>query len=180
MLSMSKTVALFAGHGTQTDGSWDSGCTYKKYTEAALVARIANYAVHYLKKHASVKIITDAPKNEINMIKQVAKANAAKADIFISVHCDYEKAPSGTLPLYTSKKGKKLAAELNKAVMKSVGIKTRGLGFRTDLYELNSTNMPACIFECGSIKKDLKTMDKKANEYGKGLAKGIIKYLNLK
>jgi hypothetical protein len=63
--------------------------------------------------------------------------------------------------------------------MKYVGIKTRGIGMRTNLKELNQTHAPAVIFECGSIKADLKTMKKKYDEYGKGAAKGICKYMGV-
>ena len=57
---MSSKVAVFAGHGTSQNGSWDSGCVYGKYTEAALVAKIAASCVHYLKT-SGVEVITDAP-----------------------------------------------------------------------------------------------------------------------
>ena len=36
---MSK-VALMCGHGKSVDGSWDSGCAYGGYTEAALMLPI--------------------------------------------------------------------------------------------------------------------------------------------
>jgi hypothetical protein len=68
---------------------------------------------------------------------------------------------------------------MNKYVTKEVGIKTRGIGYRSDLYELNATTAPAVIFECGSIKADLKTMRKKYDEDGRGAAKGICKYLGI-
>jgi N-acetylmuramoyl-L-alanine amidase len=173
-----KVVGLYIGHGDSTDGSKDSGCTYKGYTEAELMKPITGACVAYL-KGSGVKVITDYPGNKINMVKQVAKSNAKGVDIHVAFHCDYDKSPSGTLPLYTSVNGKKLATLMNKYVMKYVGIKTRGVGKRTDLYELNATNMPAVIFECGSIKKDLKKMQKKADAYGKGAAQGICKYLGI-
>lgn len=175
---MSKTVALFVGHGTSTNGGWDSGCTYGKYTEAGLMKGIAKYAINYLKK-SGVKVITDYPANNINMVKQVAKSNAAGVSLHVALHCDYSKAPSGTIPLYTSAKGKKAAKLMNQYVMKYVGIKTRGVGRRTDLYELNATNAPAVIFECGSIKADLAKMKSKQKAYGKGIAEGICKYLGV-
>lgn len=180
---MSKKVALFVGHGKSTDGSWDSGCVYKykgkTYTEAKLMEPIAKWAIYYLKK-SGVKVVTDYPKNNINMIKQVAKSNSAGVALHVALHCDYSKAPSGTIPLYTSAKGKKAAKLMNQYVVKNVGIKTRGLGDRNDLYELNATNAPAVIFECGSIKSDLSKMRKKYKQYGKGIAQGICKYLGVK
>lgn len=174
-----KPIGVFIGHGNSTNGSWDCGCVYKKYTEAQLMKPITGACVQYL-RGSGVDVITDWPSNSINMVKQVQKSNQKACRIHVAFHCDYDKAPSGTLPLYTSTNGKRLAKLMNKHVMNEVKIKTRGIGKRNDLYELNATDMPACIFECGSIKKDLKKMRKKYDEYGKGAAKGICEYLGIK
>ena len=177
---MSKKVALMCGHGRCTDGSWDCGTSYGGNNEAALMLPITKAAVKYLRSYG-VKVISDADKNNNrNMIADVAWANKQKCDIYVSLHCDYYRSPSGTLPLFVSAKGKKLATAMNKAVMKALGMKTRGVCRRTDLYELNCTDMPACIFETGSIKADIKTLKKKPDTYGKAIAKGICDYLGIK
>ena len=179
---MSKTieepVGIYIGHGTNTAGGWDAGTTYKGYTEAALMKPIVGACVAYL-RGSGLKVVTDYPNNKINMIKQVAMSNAKKVAIHVAFHCDYPPAPSGTLPLYVSDAGRKLAKAMNREVTKEVGIKTRGIGRRSDLYELNCTDMPAVIFECGGIKPDRKKMKKKADAYGKGAARGICKYLGI-
>ena len=175
---MSYKVYIAIGHGRSTDGTWDAGCTYKGVTEAELMKPIAGACVAYL-KGSGVKVYTDYPGNKINMVKQVKVSNDKHVDVHVAFHCDYKGAPSGTLPLYTSGSGRKLAKDMNKYVMKEVGIDTRGIGHRNDLYELNATNAPACIFECGSIKADLKKMQKKYDEYGKGAARGICKFLGV-
>lgn len=176
---MSKLVALNCGHGKSLNGSWDAGCVYGSHTEAALMLPITKAAVKYL-RGSGVKVQTDAfSGNNRNMIADVQLANRKGADIYVSVHCDYKNAPSGTIPLYTSKRGKKLASQMNKYVRKYTGSKTRGICKRNDLYELNASNGVACIFECGSIKGDLKRFQKKSDEYGKGIARGICKYLGV-
>lgn len=177
---MSKLVALNCGHGTMANGKWDPGCAYGKHTEAGLMLPIAQAAVKYL-RGSGVKVQTDAfSGNNRNMVADVQLANRAGADIYVSVHCDYMKAPSGTMPLYKSAEGKKLAEKMNKYVKSYAGIKTRGLARRTDLYELNATNGVACIFECGSIKADLPEFQKDADAFGKGIARGICAYLGVK
>lgn len=170
-------VGLYCGHGVSTDGSWDAGCTYQGETEANLMLPITRAAVKYLRA-AGVTVYTDA-NNEINMIMQVSQANRLDVDVFVSVHCDYYRAPSGVMPLYVSGSGKNLANCLRNAVMSGVGIGSRGAIYRTDLYELNSTNAVACILETGSISADLSTFKNKYDEYGRSIAKGICDYLGI-
>lgn len=173
------TIALFVGHGKSTDGSWDPGCVYKGYTEAALMLPITQHAVRHL-EYNRIKVLTDAfDSNNLNMIKQIQMANSKGAKLFMSMHCDYSKAPTGTMPLYLSQNGKELANAVNKRVMACTGLKTRGLTKRTNLGELNNTNMVACIFETGSIKADLKLLRDKPDLYGKAVAWGICDYLGI-
>ena len=173
-------VFIACGHGTNLKGVWDSGCTYKGMQEAKLMLPITQDFVSYMRK-SGVYVYTDADDgNNINMIKCIRKANKKRISAYISIHCDWKHAPSGTLPLYKSKEDKKLAKALNKGVHKSVKIKDRGLTKRTALRELRKTKAPAsCIFETGSISKDYKVFKKKHKAYGRGLAKGLCKYLGV-
>ena len=173
-------VALMCGHGRSTDGTWDCGTSYGGNNEAALMLPITKAAVKYLRSYG-VTVISDADtNNNKNMIADVAWANKELATIYVSVHCDYYKSPSGTLPLFVSAKGRTLAAAINNAVISGMGMKTRGVTKRTDLYELNYTNMPACIFETGSIKADISKLKNDPDKYGKCIAKGICDYLGVK
>lgn len=174
---MSK-IALMCGHGKSTDGSWDCGTAYGGNNEAALMLPITKAAVKYLRA-SGVTVISDADtNNNKNMIADVSWANKEGVSIYVSLHCDWYKAPTGTLPLYVSAKGKTLATTINNAVMSGMGMKTRGVTKRTDLYELNYTDAPACIFETGSIKADISKL-KDSDKYGKCIAKGICNYLGV-
>ena len=169
-------LALMVGHGKSLDGSWDPGCVYGSYTEAGLMLPIVTAAVKYLRSKG-IKVLTDAgKKNNRNMTSCVAWANYKKADLYISVHCDYKGATKGVAPLYVSSSGKKMAKYVGKYVAKQMGMKWRGAFKRLDLYELNATDCPAVIFETGAIKADLKHL-KKADQYGKALGKAIYKYI---
>lgn len=171
-------VALMVGHGKTTSGTWDSGCAYAGYTEAALMLPITKAAVKYLRQ-SGVTVISDADtNNNRNMVVDVEWANREKVDAYISVHCDWYKAPTGVYPLYVSARGKKIADALNSAIKTGIPMKSRGVCKRTDLYELNATNAPACILETGSIKADIKIL-KNSDKYGKVIAKGICNYLGV-
>ena len=171
------TLGVYAGHGVSTDGSWDPGCTYKDYTEADLVLPITKDAVTALKR-CGFNVVTDADGNKLNMIKQVEKSNAKDVDLHLSFHLDWSKAPKGTLPICASAEGKKLAVCINKAVIGETGMTTRGIEKTDVYYETNATNMPAVIFECGSIKADLKRI-KKHKAFGEAVAMGVCDYLDV-
>lgn len=179
-----KTIAVQCGHGVSLDGSWDSGCAYKsggkQYTEAALMLPITKAAVKYLRA-SGVKVQSDADHgNNKNMIADVRQANNSGVAMYLSIHCDYSGAPMGVMPLYVSGSGKKLAKCLEKTIKKEMGMKSRGVQKRTDLFELNGTDMTACILETGSIKGDLATLKNHPDKYGKAIAKGICKYMGVK
>jgi N-acetylmuramoyl-L-alanine amidase len=171
------TVAIWAGHGKSTDGSWDPGCVYKGYTEAELVLPIAKAANAALIR-CGFNTLTDAVGNKINMIKQVEQANAKDADIHVSLHLEWSGAPKGTYPICASGEGKKLANCINKAVMREIGMTTRGVKKTDAYYETSATSMTAVIFECGAIKADLKKIQKH-KVYGEAIAEGICDYFGV-
>ena len=176
---MSKTIAVQCGHGVSLDGSWDSGCVYKGHSEAALMLKITRAAVKY-RRAAGGKVISDADHgNNKNMIEDVRWANNVGCKLYVSIHCDYSGAPKGVMPLYVSGSGKKLGKCLEKSIKKDLKMRSRGVQKRTDLWELNGTDMTACILETGSIKGDLSTLRDHPDKYGKAIAKGICAYLGV-
>lgn len=170
--------ALMVGHGKSLDGSWDSGCVYKGYTEADLMLDIVKVAVKWLRK-SGVKVITDSDDaNNRNMKSSINWAENRKARLYMSVHCDYSGSPSGVAPLYKTEADKKMAVTIGKSVASTMNMPFRGPFKRIDLYELNAPSMTSVIFETGSIKADLKKL-KDSKKYGKALAKGICKYIGV-
>ncbi len=176
---MTRKIAVMCGHGKSLDGSWDGGCAWGMYTEAALMLPITQSAVRHLRAKG-ITVLSDADTgNDKNMIACVEWANKENAEIYISIHCDYSGAPIGVMPLYVSDKGKKLAEDLNRAITSGMDMASRGIQKRVDLYELNETEMPAVVLETGSIKLDLAFL-KNFDKYGKCIADGICNYLGIK
>ena len=169
-------IAVFCGHGKSLDGSRDVGTAYGGHTEVGYCLPITKACVKYLKA-SGIEVVTDVPNNNINMIKQVELANREKVELEMSIHCDWYKGYKKVSPLYVSAKGKKLAQCVNDAVKKGMNMPSTGVVKRTDLYELNQTNMPAILLETSSIldHKHLSQSDK----YGKCIAQGICKYLGV-
>lgn len=175
-------VYIEAGHGIDRRGRWDPGCVWKKYQEAKLMIPICKSMTKYLRAKG-VYVYTDAFKgNNRNLFWLVKHIKNYDVSVLVNVHCDYKKAPRGTLPLYRYKEQKKLAQCLNEGVHKTVKIKDRGLRKRKDLMTLNRTKKycTTCLFETGNIKKDNKILRKQSDAYGKGLAMGVCSYLGVK
>lgn len=174
-------VYIETGHGRGDDGVWDPGCRWGKYQEAKLMIPICRSMAKYL-QDKGVCVYTDAfTGNNINLNVTLKRIKKQSFSVLVNVHCDYKKAPRGTMPLYRYSDQKKLAKCLNKGVHKYVKIKDRGLKKRKDLKTLNKTKgkCVACLFETGNIKKDNKILRKKYDAYGKGLAKGVCDYLGI-
>lgn len=166
-------IALTIGHGKSTDGTWDPGCTYGALSEAALMLAIGKKVAAILRKSPSLEIITDADTgNDRNMIKSVSVANSKGADYYISLHCDYSGAPAGVYPLYVSAAGKKMAQTLNDTIKSELNMPSRGIAKRSDLFELNYTDMPAVLLETSCVKDPIL---QKPDKYAPAVAKAICK-----
>lgn len=174
-------VYIETGHGIDSRGRWDPGCTWKGYQEAKLMLPIARAMTKYMRENG-VYVYTDSESNNNhNLFWTLDFLNRHSVSAFVNLHCDYRYARSGTLPLYRTAKQKKLATALNRGVHSTVKIRNRGLQKRKGLYTLNSKKVhcASCLFETGSIKNDNKLLRKKYDAYGKGLAKGLCSYLHI-
>lgn len=177
---MSK-VYIACGHGVSDNGSWDPGCVYGSNTEADLMLPITRAFVRFA-RYNGITVYTDSKTDHHqNMNACIREANRIGVDAYISLHCDYSGAPTGTYPYYYtgSTKGKKLANSLNQSVMPMMNLKTRGLHASRSLGELTNTNATSCIFETGSIKSDLKLFQNNPKRYGLALARGLCGYLGV-
>ncbi len=173
-------VFLAIAHGTQTNGVWDSGAVWGDYHESDISFGIGGYAVKRMRERGLLVDTDYDTGNDRNITYTVRDANALGVDAYVSLHCDWSGAPSGTLPIVyaDSVAGLKLAECINKSVMRDVGIGTRGIVKQADAdadYEVKGTVMEACIFEMGSMKADIdKLLDFEI--YGLAVADGICDY----
>lgn len=176
---MGHKIMINIGHGLQANNVWDCGTSWNGFNEAVMMKPITIAAVKYCRQ-SGITVLSDSDSgNDKNVITGVAWANKQKVELFVSIHCDWYKAPNGVYPLYypTSKGGKKLATALNNAIKTGMGMSSRGICGRSDLYELSETDMVACVLETSCIKDS--TLRNKPDEYGKCIAKGICEYLGV-
>lgn len=173
------SIFLAVGHGVTTEGDWDPGCTDGGYAEADLMFNIAGFAVSKMRDNGLVVITDYDTNNDRNCTYTIRDANASGVDAYVSLHCDYYRAGSGTYPIVYpgSDAGTALASAINASVMLRIGIGTRGIIGRADM-ETENTDMPACIFETGSIRADIATL-LDAQAYGFAVAYGILDYFGI-
>lgn len=172
-------VYVETGHGIDENGKWDTGCTWGNDQEAKLMIPIAKATAQSLEKNG-ICVVTDAfENNNSNLEKALEYLDRNDIDVFVNIHCDYEFAESGTMPLYHNNEQKKLAGYINEGVHEYVDINDRGLVWRDDLETLcnKKVHCTSCLFETGCISKDNELLKTKYKEFGKGIARGICKYL---
>lgn len=171
-------VFLAVGHGTNTAGVWDAGTVDGNYTEADLAFPIVGFAVPIL-RDAGVEVGTDWDTgNDRNMTYTVRDSNDMGADVYVSVHIDWNQASSGIYPLVASAEGEKLANCIKSAMEARMNINFRGIAY-VDHYEVTATDAVACIFEEGGIRSDINSLVNEAPVRGASLAYGILDYLGI-
>lgn len=170
---MSFKPFIAIGHGLSTDGSWDTGCTWGGYTEAALAKEVVAGILEVFDANGK-QYVTDYPENNMNIVNCVATANNHGCSHYLSVHLDWDQAPSGIYPIFVSESGNRMA-ECIRASMKLriPGLNDRGNLCRAD-YEVQYTNMPAVIMEIGSIKADNELIRNNTHLFGHAIAYGIM------
>ncbi len=134
------------GHGRTTDGNWDCGCTWNGYDEASMAKEVVAGIIEAFDANGK-DYLTDYPDNESNITNCVAAANNNGCTHYLSIHLDYDRAPSGILPLYVSDAGYAMADCIRAALKARIAINDRGNKYQAD-YECTGTDMPAVILDC--------------------------------
>lgn len=116
-------------------------------------------------------------------------SNNALADIFISIHCNYDKVSDSTAGIevwcrYSGQDGEKLATCLDEQLAKLNYTRDRGLKYEEDgsLYVLRNTNAPAALVELGFLNNVSDSTFLKSEEGQKkcseAIAQGLRDYVN--
>lgn len=139
-----------------------------------------------LEKHGVDARLTRADDRRIELAERVKMANSNNADYFVSIHNNSatNSAATGTetFAFYNSAVGSKLAAYIQKSLVKEIGLPDRGVkgsGFLV----LKETKMPAVLVEVAFINnpkeenllKDQNFLYKAAL----GIAKGVLEFVGI-
>jgi N-acetylmuramoyl-L-alanine amidase len=184
-------VAVDDGHGVNTAG--------KRTPDGFIENNFNHFTKCYLieeLKFNKFKICDTSPqRNDNSLNDRVTRANNGKADIFVSIHFNamsdkWQNSTEGIETYYhnSSIKGKKLASLIHKELLlhtrtNNRGIKSDYVLYKTGLYVLKNTKMPAVLVECGFMDNRYDSELMKSKDYqiecSKEIAKGICNYFDL-
>lgn len=125
------TVVLDAGHGGKDPGN----IGYKKYIEKDIALNVVLKVGKILSENPNIKVVYTRKKDVfVNLWKRGSIANDAKADLFVSVHCNgHHSQASGTetfaLSLRGNKKNFEIAKKENSVIFYEKDYKKRYKGF---------------------------------------------------
>ncbi|MFQ3180647.1 MAG: N-acetylmuramoyl-L-alanine amidase [Polaribacter sp.] len=123
-------VVLDAGHGGKDPGNSGNG-----YKEKSIALKVALIAGEKLKQHKDVKVLFTRKKDVfIDLWKRGDIANQAKADVFVSIHCDSHTSNAfgaGTfvLGLRGNKKNLEIAKRENAVILLEDNFRDKYKGF---------------------------------------------------
>lgn len=188
-----KIIVIDPGHGGSDPGTVGVGRT----TEADNVLAIALDLKPMLEEAGATVIMTRQTnvspaegttyQRQINgqLAARTSIANRSGADIFVSIHNDWNdnRSISGTSSYYFSSQGIALAESIQRALIKQIGSKDLGV-HRGNFYVLRNTTMPSVLVEVGFISNkreaDLLAQSWYRSETAKGIYAGIVDYFSTK
>lgn len=142
-------------------------------TEQVQCNRIAAAAKAALERNGY--IVRKAPEGQ-SYVKNVAESNAWGADVHMPIHTNAGGNKKGTLGLcYEGCVNNKYMQEVYKAVAECTPWPDMGIGVRSDLYEINKTNMMCVYIECAFHDKadSAQWIINNVTALGEAIAKGF-------
>jgi len=184
---MSKLVCIDPGHGINTPGKRtpvisDLGRSIKEYE---FNKPVAYYLKQELERCGFRTMLATLNDNDTPLSTRTNRANAAKADVYVSIH--YNAGGGQGVETYHypgSTNGRRLAQCIHEFVIKGTPQKNRGVK-SANFHVLRETKMPAVLIEFGFMDdpglKEARLMLNKAfqQECARETAQGICKYFGV-
>ncbi|WP_127836282.1 N-acetylmuramoyl-L-alanine amidase family protein [Clostridium prolinivorans] len=177
------TIVLDAGHGGEDIGA-NVGSIYEK----DITLKITDYAADEL-RYRGYKVVKTREDDRLLELSEIGKiANAALADLFISVHINFneDSVYKGVSTYYYDIDGYqkeeriKLAETMQSELIKDDNWEDRGI-IKENFQVLRETKMPSVLLECGflSNQEDRRKLTDESvlKNFAKNIANGIDKYL---
>ena len=167
------TVVLDAGHGGEDGGTVEQTATEKEIN-LAVVLKMREL----LENQGICVVLTREQDIFIKLEERVRVANGEKADLFVSIHCNYYEKDSLIygLECYYCKgaeDGKYYAERILDTIEKSGEIVSRNAK-PSGYYILKNTTVPAVLVETGYLSNYNERNQLMSGEYQEKLAQGLV------
>jgi len=187
-----RVIAIDPGHGGPDPGAIGAGGTKEK----AVTMDVADRVAKLLKAQGARVVMTRSGDYDIGLYERTAKANSAKADVFVSIHINANDNPSygGTSTyIYNGEvstgqtariqESRRLARYVQAELVKALGL--RDIGVKEDNFAvLRTSGMPAILCELAFIsnanEEKLINTDYFKNKAAEAIVKGLGIYLSEK
>ena len=175
-------ICIDPGHGGK-----DSGAVGNGLQENDIVLSIAKMLKSMLIEKGFKICRTREDDTFVELKDRCIIANKAKADIFVSIHCNSaeNKSAYGFEIYHTqgSIQGQKLSADIKLSINENKEIIRKDRGIKTANFTvITGTNMPAVLVETAFISniEDSKILKTKQSEFARAICKGICTYFGIK
>lgn len=176
-------IALDAGHGGSASGAY-----YENTAEKDLNLSMTRKLDDILRGLGYRTMLTRSEDVDVGLKRRSVLANEAKADIFVSIHCNASETNHDFQGLYVyhypgSVQGAALAQAIQTPACRFTGAVDRGIN-SANFSVVRESKMPAVLVETGFMTCHEELLRLKDDAYqtrmARGIAQGIIQYLNAK
>lgn len=176
-------IALDAGHGGSATGAY-----YENTAEKDLNLSMTRKLDEILRGLGYRTMLTRSEDVDVGLKRRSVLANEAKADIFVSIHCNASETNHDFQGLYVyhypgSVQGAALAQAIQAPACRFTGAVDRGIN-SANFSVVRESKMPAVLVETGFMTCHEELLRLKDDAYqtrmAQGIAQGIIQYLNAK
>lgn len=174
-------IALDAGHGGSASGAY-YGNTAEKDLNLSMIRKLDDV----LRGLGYRTLLTRSDDSYVGLKRRSTLANEAKADIFVSIHCNASETNHDFQGLYVyhypgSVQGAALAQAIQTPACQFTGAVDRGIN-SANFSVVRESKMPAVLVETGFMTCHEELLRLKDEAYqtrmAQGIAQGIIRYLN--
>lgn len=174
-------IALDAGHGGSASGAY-----YENTAEKDLNLAMTRKLDEILRGLGYRTMLTRSADVDVGLKRRSVLANEAKADIFVSIHCNASETNHDFQGLYVyhypgSVQGAALAQAIQTPACQFTGAVDRGIN-SANFSVVRESKMPAVLVETGFMTCHEELLRLKDGAYqtrmAQGIAQGIIRYLN--
>ncbi|MEI7832167.1 MAG: N-acetylmuramoyl-L-alanine amidase [bacterium] len=172
-------IYLDAGHGGKDSGAIGPNGVKEKDINLDIVSRTDVL----LRAAGFTTMLTRNDNSAVALYDRPAKANAGKATLFISVHCNAYSVQSadGSEVYYYTAQSKTLAKAIHDAVQEKLGRDDRGINHEHDFVVIRESKMPSVLLETAFIsnptEEALLNTEAFRQRAAEGLFNGIKRYL---